>query len=134
MARDFFVACEMRAHFPDRPVDQCGRSLILARGNLVDKSKTNLSSTRQLNINLRQQLRIKQSAMLHSLATIDAEAATESVEAVLGAGVAAAGHDQGANHPAHAHRIASAQLELAVEKAEIKPSIMRNQGRIAEKF
>ena len=62
----------------------------VAGGNVVGQPKPDLAPAGQFDIDLREQLRVEQGAMLDALRAIDPEAAAQGVEAVLGAGMAGA--------------------------------------------
>ena len=55
-----------------------------------DQAEADLAAAGQLDIDLGEQLRVEQSAVLDALAAVDPEARAQGIEAVLGARVAAA--------------------------------------------
>ena len=97
-----------------------------------DQGEADLAAAGQLDIDLGEQLRVEQRAVLDPLRAIDAEAGAERVEAVLRAGEFLAGEAQRADHPRHAHRRPSARSELMVDEAEIEDGIVRDERRIAD--
>src|SRR5947208_11058626 len=112
-------------HRPRRLLDRNCASV----GN---QPEADLTSTGELNIDLREQLRVEQRAVLHAVATVDAETHAQSVEAVLGAGMARAGERQRVDHPMQADRRPAAAFELIIEEAEVEARIVRDQRRILD--
>ena len=63
------------------------------------EGQADLPAAGQLDIELREQLRVEQRAVLDPLRAIDAEAGAERIEAVLGAGEFLAGEGERVDHP-----------------------------------
>ena len=85
-----------RAKFPDPhgAGDDCG----LDAGRIAEQAEADLPPSGQLDIDLGEQLRIEQGAMLDALAAVDAETCAERIETVLGPGMLGAGERQSVDH------------------------------------
>ena len=59
------------------------------RQRSISQTQTNLATSGELNINLGEQLRIKQRAMLNPVRSINAKAGAQGIQAMLGAGKSA---------------------------------------------
>ena len=91
----------MRVRVPQRDAE-CGRGSRDARvgmpvsphrwrlrpASIGDQAKPDLAPAGQLDIDLGEQLRVEQGAMLDAVAAVDPEAHAQGIEAVLGAGMA----------------------------------------------
>lgn len=106
----------------------------IGSGRLFDKPEADLPAAGQLDIDLSEQLRVEQSAVLDPVAAVDSEAGAQGIETVLGAGVAAAGEAQGADHPARAQVFSAAKPKLVVEETEVEARVMRDQRRVLDEF
>src|SRR4051812_23813755 len=85
---EFLRRCEMRACGTECPHDnRAVRHSYCDGARFGDQAKADLPTTGQLDINLCQQLRVEQRAMLDAMAAVDPEPNAQSVEAVLGAWV-----------------------------------------------
>ena len=104
------------------------------RVGVGDQAEADLPAAGQLDIDLREQLRVEQGAMLDPVAAVDAEAHAQGVEAVLGAGMPGAGERQRVDHPAGADRGRPHYLEFVIEEAEIEGRIMRDQRQILDEL
>lgn len=119
-----------RLAYRDRP----GSRRDFAGGRLLDEPEANLPAARQLDVHLREQLRVKQRPMLDPVAAVDSEPGAQGIETVLGAGMAASGQSQSVDHPAGAQDAASAKPKLVVEETEVEARIMRDQRRVLDEF
>src|SRR5204862_4612874 len=99
---------------------------------LGDQREPDLAAAGQLDIDLREQLRVEQSAMLDALRAVHAEAGAKRVEAVLGAGKLLPGDGQRVDHPRGADERPAARFELVVDEAEIEARIVRDHRRLAD--
>src|SRR5688572_14316484 len=135
MGLQFLDAREVRAR-NSRLTDRNRRTadMDFSRVGIGNQAETDLPAAGQLYIDLREQLRIQQRAVLYAKAAIHAKACAKRVQTVLGAGVPCAGEDQGVDHPAHADDRPPAKNKFVVEEAEVEGGVVRDQRRIAEKF
>ena len=88
--RSLSSASEMRARRPAGAFADSHRSSRCCDRNAAsfgDEAEADLPPAGQFDIDLREQLRVEQRAVLDALAAIDAEAHAQGVEAVLRAGV-----------------------------------------------
>jgi hypothetical protein len=99
---------------------------------LRDQTQADLAAAHQLDINLREQLRVEQRAVMDAMRAVDAVARAERVERMLGARMPLSRERERVDHPRQADGIAAAPLQLAVEKAEVEPGIMRDQRRVGD--
>src|SRR6185503_14986284 len=97
-----------------------------------DEPEADLPTAGKLDIDLGEQLGVEQRAMLDAVAAVDPEAHTQGVEAMLCARMLRPREHQGVDHALHADRVASAALELEIQKAEIEARIMRDERRILD--
>ena len=65
-----------------------------------NQAEADLAPAGQFDIDLGEQLRVEQRAVLDAVAAVDPEAHAQGIEAVLGAGMARAGEGQRVDHPA----------------------------------
>ena len=89
MTLKFLFRRKMRASGP-RLADCHGPGRFRCTGDasgVGDQAEADLAAAGQLDIDLREQLRVEQRAMLDALAAVDAEPRAQGVEAVLGTGV-----------------------------------------------
>src|SRR3546814_2570337 len=91
---------------------------------------SDLTATGQLDIDLREQLRVEQRAVEHTVAAIDAETGAQGIERVLGARLALARDRERIDHPLPADRHPPAAAKLAVDERSEEhtselPSLMR---------
>src|SRR6476661_747543 len=112
----------------DRPLGRIDRYAACV-GN---EAQTDLPPAGQLDVDLREKLRVEQGTVLHAMTAIDPEAHAQGVEAVLRARVPHARELKRVAHTLHADRRPAAALELVIEKAEIERRIVRDQRRILE--
>jgi hypothetical protein len=121
-----------RTRFPD-----CRRTLPgpqrHARG-LRDQAEADLPATRQLDIDLRQQLRVEQSAVLDAMAAVDPETHAQGVEAVLRTRMPGSRQRQRVDHPARANRRPAAQFQLEIKEAEVERGVVGDERRIRDEF
>src|SRR5690349_16567775 len=99
---------------------------------LGDEAETDLAASGQLDIDLRQQLRVEECAVLHALAAVDPEANAERIEAVLGAGMPGPRQRQRIDHPAQRHAGPAGALELEIQKAKVEGRIVGDERRILD--
>lgn len=104
------------------------------RGSVRNQAEPDLTPARKFDINLREQLRIEQCAVLDSLAAIDSEAHAQGVEAMLCARVLRPREHKRIDHSAHAHRSFPAPLEFEIEEAEIERGVVSDEGRILDEL
>ena len=84
--------------------DRAGAGGNVGAVGVGDQAKADLPAAGQLDIDLREQLRVEQGAVLDAVGAVDAEAHAQGIEAVLGARVPGAGESERVAHPGHAHR------------------------------
>jgi len=107
----------------------------LAHHRRVDReAQSDLPPAGQLDIDLREQLRVEQRAVECARAEVDSVARAQGVERVLGAGMLDPRDRQRVDHPAMVDHRPAAAAELAVEEREVEPGIVRDQRAIAEKL
>ena len=84
MTRNFFIARLMRSRCAYRPGDNrgCARRCI-GLDRFGHQSQPDLPPAGQFDIDMRQQLRVEQRAMLDPLRPVDAKARAQRIEAVL---------------------------------------------------
>ena len=102
--------------------------------HLFGKAEADLAPAHQLDIHLRQELRVEQRAVMDAVRAVDAEARAERVEIVLGAGMALLRDRQSVDHPRHADMRSPAARELAIEEAEVEGRVMRHQRRVGDEL
>src|SRR5688572_16237647 len=135
MGLQFLRAREVRAR-NSRLTDRNRRAadMDFSRVGIGNQAETDLPAAGQFYIDLREQLRIQQGAVLYAKAAIHAKACAKRVQTVLGAGVPCAGEHQSVDHPAHADDRPPAEQQLVIEEAEVERGVVRYERRIAKKL
>src|SRR6202008_2747571 len=134
MASEFLIAGRENARRPDHGRGRGGRGAGLHLNRFGDEAEADLAPAGQLDIDLGKQLRVEQRPVQRAVAAIDAVAAAERIEAVLGPGMAGTCKDDGVDHPIQADRRTTTADKLAIDEAEIETGIVRDQRAIAEKL
>ena len=98
------------------------------------KNKLRLPSADQLDIHLGQEFRIEQCAVLDAARVIDGIAHAQIIEPIRGAGMLAAGDQQGIDHPLAVDHNAPGPFQFGIQKAKIEHRVMSDQLRVAKKF
>src|SRR5690554_689933 len=92
--------------------------------------QANLPTAGELDVNLRQQLGIEQSAVQNAVASIYTVADAKRIERVLGARMPAAGQHQGIDHAIEQDFRMAAQAQFVIEEAKVELGIVRYQRRV----
>src|SRR5690606_32962833 len=98
------------------------------------QTEPDLATPGQLDIDLRQQLRVEQCPVAGAMASVDAIARAKRIQRMLGPGMAPPGERQRIHHPVVPHRLQAGDAQFRIEEAEIEHRIMRDQRRIADEF
>src|SRR5262245_23953099 len=98
----------------------------------VDQDQRRLAPTDELDIDLGQELRVEQRAVLGAARIVDAVAQTQIVEPIGPGRMAAARQHQRIDQAIAADRLLGASLKLSVEEAEIEQRIMRHQRDVLD--
>ena len=94
-----------------------------------DQAEPDLPAAGQLDIDLREQLRVEQGAVLDAVAAVDPEAHAQGVEAVLGARMPGARKGQRVDHPAACRPAARPQRSSSkLRKPKSKPALCATSG------
>ena len=99
-----------------------------------NKAEPDLPPARQLHIDLRKQLGVEQSAVLHAVAAVDSEAHAQGIEAMLGARMLRARKGQRIDHPAASRRQRRPQFSSSkLRKPKSKLALCATSGESSMK-
>ena len=96
--------------------------------------QTNLAPAQQFHIDLRQQFRVEQRAMLGTVTAIDTITGAQGVKRVLRARMFQARDLYRIDHAREIDDRESGHRQLCIQKSEVETRIMRDQRRIAEEI
>ncbi len=135
MALQFLFRCcvwPRDANVTDR--NGTSRDLDARAFRISHKPKADLSTAPELDINLGEELGIKQRAVLDPLAAVDSEPNAQSIETVLCSRMPRARKRKGVDHPTEGQHWLAATFKFEIEKAEIEGCVVRDQRRVGDEL